>query len=101
MALLVVDFSFLDGRDGEIVVKELALADSHSNRISSYLFKSPYTWGKFRPLTLDSITLWIMAAIGTMDTYCIQSWRIYYTVELHQPLQFIASGLRSLHLLAV
>jgi hypothetical protein len=38
MALLVVDFSFLDGRDGEIVVKELALADSRYNRISSYLF---------------------------------------------------------------
>ena len=46
MALLVVDFNFLDGRDGESVVKELAIADSQSNRISSYLFKSPYTWGE-------------------------------------------------------
>jgi hypothetical protein len=46
MSLLVVDFNFLDGRDGEIMVKELAFADSQSNRVSSYLFKCPYTWGK-------------------------------------------------------
>jgi len=26
------------------VVKELAIADSHSNRVSSYIFKRPYGW---------------------------------------------------------
>lgn len=44
MALVVVDFNFLEGRDNEIVVKELAVADSHSNRVASYIFKRPYNW---------------------------------------------------------
>jgi hypothetical protein len=44
MALLVIDFNYLDGQDGEIVVKELAVVNSHSNRVSSYMFKSPYAW---------------------------------------------------------
>jgi hypothetical protein len=26
------------------VVNELAVVDSHSNRVSSYVFKSPYSW---------------------------------------------------------
>ena len=32
----VIDFTFLEGRDNEIV-KELAVADSHVNRVSSFL----------------------------------------------------------------
>ena len=38
MSLIV---TFLEGRDNEIVVKELAVADSHINRVSSYVFKRP------------------------------------------------------------
>ena len=44
MSLIVIDFTFLEGRDNEIVVKELAVADSHNNRVSSYVFKRPYGW---------------------------------------------------------
>jgi len=44
MSLLVIDFIFLEERDGEIVVKELAAVDSHRNSASSYVFKSPYSW---------------------------------------------------------
>jgi rRNA maturation protein Rpf1 len=44
MLLLVIDFTFLEGWDNEIVVKELAVDDSHSNRVSSYIFKRPYVW---------------------------------------------------------
>ena len=44
MSVLVIDFTFLEGRDGEIVVKELAAVESHSNRVSSYVFKNPYSW---------------------------------------------------------
>jgi hypothetical protein len=40
----VIDFTFLEGRDGELVVKELAAVDSNSNRISLYVFKRPYNW---------------------------------------------------------
>ena len=42
--LLVIDFTFLEGRDGELVVKELAVVDSHSNRVLSCVFKRPYSW---------------------------------------------------------
>src|SRR5215469_16582323 len=44
MSLLVIDFTCLDGRDGDIVVKELAAVDYHRNRVSSYIFKKPYGW---------------------------------------------------------
>jgi hypothetical protein len=44
MALLVIDCTYSEGRDGELVVKELAAADSQSNRVSSYVFKRPYAW---------------------------------------------------------
>jgi hypothetical protein len=38
-----MEFTYLEGRDGELVVRELAAADSHGNRVSSLLFKRPYT----------------------------------------------------------
>ena len=44
MSLLVIDFTYLEGRDGELLVKELATVDSHRNRVSSYIFKKPYGW---------------------------------------------------------
>ena len=47
MSLMVTDFTFLEGRDNEIMVKEPAVADFHSNRVSSYVFKRPYRWEKF------------------------------------------------------
>jgi hypothetical protein len=34
MPLVVTDFTYLYGRDGELVVKELAVADSHGNIVS-------------------------------------------------------------------
>jgi len=44
MSILIIDFMLLEVRDGEIVVKELAADESHSNRFSSYVFKRPYSW---------------------------------------------------------
>jgi hypothetical protein len=44
MSLLVIDFTYLEGREYDIVVKELAAVDSHSNRVSSYIFKRPHAW---------------------------------------------------------
>ena len=44
MALIVIDFTYFEGRDGELVIKELGIADSHSNRVASYIFKRPYCW---------------------------------------------------------
>jgi hypothetical protein len=43
-SLLTIDFTYLEGKDDELVVKELAAVDSHSNRVSSYVFKKPYSW---------------------------------------------------------
>ena len=42
MSLLVIDFTYLEGRDSDIVVKDLGAVDFHSNRVTSYLFKRPY-----------------------------------------------------------
>jgi len=51
MSLLVIDFTFFEGRDCELVVKELAVVDSHSNRVSSYVFKRPYSWDEVPALS--------------------------------------------------
>jgi hypothetical protein len=51
MSLLVIDFNYLLGRDGEIVVKELAFVDRQDNRISTYFFKSPYDWEEIPAFT--------------------------------------------------
>jgi hypothetical protein len=51
MSLVVIDFTFLVGRDNEIVVKELAVAHSRSNRMSSYVFKKPYCWDELPMFT--------------------------------------------------
>jgi hypothetical protein len=40
----VYHFTYLEGRDVEIVVKNLAGVDFHSNRVSSYVFEWPYFW---------------------------------------------------------
>jgi len=45
ISLLVIDNTLLDGREGELVFKDLAVVHSHSNRVSSYVFKIP-TAGK-------------------------------------------------------
>ena len=47
MSLLVIDFTHLEAKDDKLVVKELATVDSHSNRVSSYGFKKPYSWEDF------------------------------------------------------
>jgi hypothetical protein len=44
MSLLVIDFTYLEGRDGEIFVKELAAVDFHTRRVSLYIFKRSYGW---------------------------------------------------------
>ena len=35
MSLVVIVFTYFEGKDGELVVKELAAVNSHSNRVSS------------------------------------------------------------------
>ena len=44
MSLIVIDFTYLDGRDGEVVVEELVAVNSTCKRVSSYVFKKLYTW---------------------------------------------------------
>ena len=51
MPLLMIDFTFLEGRDGELVAKELAAVDSHGNRVSSHVFKRPMAGKKYHLLT--------------------------------------------------
>jgi len=44
MPLLVINFTYLEGRDGDIEVKEVAAVEFQSNRVASNLFKRPYGW---------------------------------------------------------
>jgi len=42
MSLLVIDFKYLEGRDGDIVVKELVAVDFQSTKVVLCVFKKPY-----------------------------------------------------------
>ena len=44
MALPVIDVTCLEGRDGELVVKDLAVAGFQSSRASAYAFKKLHSW---------------------------------------------------------
>jgi len=57
MPLLVIDFTYFDGRDGELVVKELAAVHFHSNRISSTFLRDRPAGRKYQCLTLEWIKL--------------------------------------------
>ena len=46
MSFLVIDFTFLERRDGKVVVKDLASVDSHINRVSTYVLKRSQSWEK-------------------------------------------------------
>jgi hypothetical protein len=74
MALLVVDFNCLYGKNNECFVKELAVADCQMNLVSSFLFKSPEleTISTFRNGNSN------MAIIGTTDIYSFQILKIYW-----------------------
>ena len=78
MALLAIDLTYLKGKDGKFAVKELSVADSQSNRVSSYVFKKLYAWRYLR-LTLGLIVPSIMDVTGMMATFCIQSWKLSYS----------------------
>lgn len=66
MALLVIDFPYLEWGDGELVVKELAAADSHSYRILSYVFKRPTRGKKYHRLSPEWIRLLTTDIIAMM-----------------------------------
>ena len=72
MSLLVIDFTYLEGKDGELVVKDLATVDSHNNRVSSYVFKRPYSWEDLSMFNIRINEAIDKGVIGMMDSYHIR-----------------------------
>jgi hypothetical protein len=83
MSLLVTDFTCLDGRDGELVIKKLAAVESHSNRATFYVFMTPTAGRKYQCLSLELIKLLTAGVIGIMAIYRIQSWKLSYIARYH------------------
>jgi hypothetical protein len=94
MALLMIDFTYMEGRDGELVVKGLAVADSLGNRVSSYVFKRQYAW--------EQVPMFNARINKAMDHGC--NWddgdivysqlQIFFTAKHYPLLQYIALELR-------
>jgi hypothetical protein len=40
MCVVVIDFTFLEGRYVEVLFKDLAAVDSHSNRVSLHVYET-------------------------------------------------------------
>lgn len=88
-------FHLFEGRDGELVVKELAVADSQSKWVSSYLFQKPRSGRKCMDLTLEWTLQVITDVMGMMAIYCILSCNLF-CIERHHPLsQIIHLDLKS------
>jgi len=102
MSLLVIHLIFLEVQDGELVAKELAAVHSHSNRVSSYVFKRPYGWEEVRSFnarmnqSIDHGCKWNDGDVLYSD---MESWRLCYIAKHHLSLQSIASGHRNPNLL--
>jgi hypothetical protein len=84
MSLVVIDFTFLEGRDNEIVVKELTVAHSRSNKVSSYVFKKPYCWDQLPMLPLNLIAPLTTVLNGTIAMFHIESCKQCYIVKCRQ-----------------
>ena len=87
----MINFTFLEGRNGEIVVKYLAAVDSHSNRVSSFAFKRPYGWEEvplFNARMNEGIDL---GCNWNVVMYHIQRWKLCYVARHHLLLQSVAS----------
>jgi len=82
------------------VVKDLAAADSHNKRVSSYVIKGPYGW-EYHRLTPEWIRLLSKGVIGMMVIYNIQSWRLCYIAGHHLLFKSIASDIRKHNLVVV
>jgi len=101
MSLLVIDFTYLEGQDNELVVKEVAAVDSNCNRVSSYVFNRPCGW--------EEVPMFNARMNQAIDNGC--NWNDgdvpYAELEtvLHREasslLQSIASDFRRQNLLAV
>jgi hypothetical protein len=81
-------FHLFKGRDGEFVVKELAVADSRSKRLSSYLFQKSKPGRKCMDLTLEWTMQVITDVMGMTAIYCILSCNLV-CIERHHPLSQI------------
>jgi len=100
MSVLVIDFTYLEGRDGDIVVKELAAVDFQSNRVSSYVFKGLNGWEEVPMFNARINEAMTTGVIGIMVMYYIQSWILWYIARHHPLLHSIASGPRKHNLSA-
>jgi len=79
MIPLLIDFTYLDGRDCVFIFKELANVDSYSNRVS-YVFNRPYGWEE-RPMPNARINQAIGHCVtGMAVIYFFQSWKLWYVV---------------------
>jgi len=85
MALPVIDVTCLEGRDGELVVKDLAVAGFQSSRASAYAFKKLHSWEEVPGYNARIIVHLIMDVIGMLLIYCILSWSLL-RIERHHPL---------------
>jgi hypothetical protein len=76
MSLLVIDFTFLDGRDDDIVVKELAAVVFQRHRFSSYIFKKPYDW--------EAVSMFTAQLNEAVAIYCYGPQKTKFISEIIQ-----------------
>jgi len=69
MSPLLIDSTYLDGRNGDIMVKEFAAVDFQSKRDSYYVFKRPTAGRNYQCLTPEWIKLSTKGVIGMMVMY--------------------------------
>ena len=101
MSLLVTDFTYLKGWDGDIVVKGWHLSTSRVTGSHRMSLRDRAAGRKYRCLTPEWMKQSTTDVIGMMVIYYIQSWKLWYIVRHRLLLQSIASGIRKHNLSAV
>jgi hypothetical protein len=83
MALLVIDFTYFEGRDGELVVKEWGLPIlrvTGSHHISS---RDRTVGKKYLRFLQDLTGILITVVIGMKEIYHIRCWKLFCSEKHH------------------
>ena len=91
----MINFSFLGGWDGGIVIKELAAVDSHNNLVSSHYLIDRRAGRNYQCLKMEWFKLLTTNVIVMMATYSIHSWKLCYIAKHYVLLQSIVSDHRN------
>src|SRR5688572_29029286 len=58
MPYCIIDIECLRGRNGDLIIKEMAIVNPYTRQVQSFLFRAPYSW-KCLPAKVKGCNRWL------------------------------------------